>query len=128
MKVRLKNKGAQAHKRGRKRPKYQAPKPEHPDTQQTVTNDQIHANHLEAFNSALRRRMACYRRRTNTYAKDQPVLQIRLDAYWVLHNFIRPHFTTKLIPAVALGVLEQPLSWDEIMRIQYIRTDPPDDP
>ena len=127
MKVRLKNKGSQAHKRGRKRPKYQAPKPEHPDTEQTIINKDIHANHLEAFNSALRRRMACYRRRTNTYAKEQAVLQTRLDAYWVLHNFIRPHFTTKLIPAVASGILDQPLSWDEIMRIQYTRIGSADD-
>ncbi len=72
--------------------------------------------------------MACYRRRTNTYAKEQPALQIRLDAYWVLHNFIRPHFTTKLIPAVALGVLDQMLSWDQLFRIQYIRTAFPNAP
>jgi hypothetical protein len=122
VKVRLKNKGSQAHKRGRKRPKYQAPLPEHPDTNQNVQTEDIHANHLEAFNSALRRRMACYRRKTNTYAKEHPALQCRLDAYWVLHNFIRPHFTTKQVPAVALGVLDHPLSWDEIFRIQYFRT------
>lgn len=35
IKVRLKNKGAQAHKKGRKRPKYQAPFPEHPEAVQT---------------------------------------------------------------------------------------------
>ena len=122
MKVRLKNKGSQAHQRGRKRPQYQAPQPEHPETKQNVDPQAIHANHLEAFNSALRRRMACYRRKTNTYAKQQPALQTRLDAHWVLHNFIRPHFTTKQVPAVALGILDHPLSWDEIFRIQYIRT------
>ncbi len=126
--MRLKNKGSQAHNRGPKRPKYQAPKPEHPDTKQNINNEDIHANHLEAFNSALRRRMACYRRRTNTYAKEQPALQSRLDAYWVLYDFIRPHFTTKLIPAVALGVLDQSLSWDQIFRIQYIRTGSLNDP
>ena len=32
VKVRIKNKGSQRHKRGPKRPKYQAPYPEHPDT------------------------------------------------------------------------------------------------
>ena len=32
VKVRVKNKGSQAHKKGPKRPKYQAPQPEHPDT------------------------------------------------------------------------------------------------
>jgi len=57
---------------------------------------------MEAFNSALRRRMACFRRKTNTYAMNQPALQTRLDAYWVLHNFIRPHFTTKQVPAVSV--------------------------
>jgi hypothetical protein len=123
VKVRLKNKGSQAHKRGRKRPKYQSPKPEHPDTEQNIENKDIHANHLEAFNSALRRRMACYRRKTNTYAKEQSALQTRLDAYWVLHNFIRPHFTTRQVPAVALGILGQPLSWQQLFRIQYLKRD-----
>jgi hypothetical protein len=123
VKVRLKNKGSQAHRRGRKRPKYQAPCPEHPDTCQNIETQDIHANHLEAFNSALRRRMACYRRKTNTYAKEQPALQRRLDAYWVLHNFVRPHFTTKQVPALALGMLDHPLSWNEIFRIQYVRGD-----
>ena len=67
--VRVKNKGSQAHHRGRKRPKYQAPQPEHPKTTTTIAEQEIHANHVEAFNAALRRRMACYRRKTNTYAK-----------------------------------------------------------
>lgn len=66
--------------------------------------------------------MACYRRKTNTYAKAQPALQTQLDAYWVEHNFIRPHFTTRKIPAVALGILVHPLLWHEISIIQYIRT------
>lgn len=71
VRVRVKNKGSQAHKRGRKRPKYQAPQPEHPATPSTLTETEIHANHLEAFNASLRRRLACYRRKTNTYAKKQ---------------------------------------------------------
>jgi transposase-like protein len=58
IKVRLKNKGAQAHKKGRKRPKYQAPFPEHPETIQNIATQDIHANHLEAFNTSLRRRCA----------------------------------------------------------------------
>jgi hypothetical protein len=73
---------------------------------------------LEAFNSALRRILACYRRRTNTYAKHPRALQRRLDAYWVLHNFVRVHFTTQQVPAVALGILEQGLSFDALARIQ----------
>jgi len=116
VKVRLKNKGSQAHKRGRKRPKYEAPQKEHPETVQNVAEQEIHANHLEAFASALRRRLACYRRKANTYAKNTDSLQTRLDAYWVLHNFVRPHFTTKKVPAVALGIVKQGLSLRDVFR------------
>ena len=118
VKVRVKNKGSQAHKRGPKRPKYQAPHNEHPETEQNLANNDSHANHLEAFNSALRRKLACYRRHTNTYAKKQPALQQRLDAHWVLHNFVRKHFTTKKVPAVALGVLFVGFSWHQLFSVQ----------
>ena len=120
MKVRVKNKGAQKHKKGRKRPKYQAPIREHPQTTQNLLNQNIHANHLEAFNSAIRRLLACYRRRTNTYAKHEKALQRRLDGYWVLHNFVRPHFTTHKVPAVALGILDKGLSFEQLFTIQTL--------
>ena len=99
--VRLKNKGSQRHKRGRKRPRYQAPCPEHPDTAQPVATTDIHANHLEAFHTSLRRRCAAYRRRTNMYAKKTGRLQERLDVYGIVHHFVRVHFTTRQVPAVA---------------------------
>jgi len=124
VKVRLKNKGSQKHKRGRKRPKYQAPLREHPQTPQTLQTHEIHANHLEAFNSAIRRLLSCYRRRTNTYAKHEDALQRRLDGYWVLHNFVRPHFTTHKVPAVALGILDKGLSFEELFTIQRLQTQP----
>jgi len=119
-KVRVKNKGSQAHKRGPKRPKYQTPHHEHPETPQNLPNEAIHANHLEAFNAALRRKLACYRRRTNTYAKNQSALQQRLDAHWVLHNFVHAHFTTKQVPAVALGILSSGLSWQQLFSIHFL--------
>jgi transposase-like protein len=121
VKVRVKNKGSQKHQTGPKRPKYQAPQPEHPETTQDIEDKEIHANHLEGFNSSLRRKMSCYRRRTNTYAKEKEALQTRLDGYWVLHNFVRVHFTTKQVPAVALGILETAWSLAELFRIQCIR-------
>ena len=120
VKVRLKNKGAQAHKRGPKRPKYQAPHNEHPQTSQDLDDKEIHANHLEGFNSALRRKLACYRRRTNTYAKSKAALQTRLDVHWVWHNFVRPHFTTQQVPAMALGILEKGLTLFELFKIQRL--------
>ena len=47
--LRVKNKGNQSRKRGRKRPKYQAPWAEHPETSQELDDASIHANHLEAL-------------------------------------------------------------------------------
>ena len=114
--VRVKNKGSRAHKR----PKYQAPCREHPQTSSAIENTQIHANHLEAFNASLRRRCAAYRRKTNTYAKKKKRLQQRLDVYWILHNFVRVHFTTKHVPAVALGIIEQGLSLAEAFSIPCV--------
>ena len=118
VKVRVKNKGSQSRKRGRKRPKYQTPHREHPYTSQNLENKDVHANHLEGFNASLRRRLSCYRRKTNTYAKQSAFLQVRLDAYWILHNFVRVHFTTKQVPAVVLGILEKGLSLTQLFRIQ----------
>ncbi|MCP5013759.1 MAG: IS1 family transposase [Ketobacter sp.] len=118
VKVRIKNKGSQAHKKGPKRPKYQAPWNEHPDTEPGVEEKQIHANHAEAFFSALRRKSSPFRRKTNTYAKSTKGLQRLLDVYWVVHNFIRIHYTTREVPAVALGVIERRLSVSELFQIR----------
>lgn len=122
VKVRVKNKGSQSHKPGRKGPKYQTPHREHPETEQNLENQDVHANHMEGFNASLRRRLSCYRRKTNTYAKQSAFLQVRLDAYWILHNFVRVHFTTKQVPAVALGILKKGLSLAELFRIQRTST------
>ncbi|MDQ6952894.1 MAG: IS1 family transposase [Mariprofundaceae bacterium] len=120
--VRVKNKGSQAHKKGPKREKYQAPQPEHPATTLATENHAIHANHLEAFNSALRRKLSCYRRRTNTYAKNTERLQARLNVQWIFHNFICKHFTTKKVPAVALGIVEKSFSIAQMFRMQVLST------
>jgi transposase-like protein len=116
--VRLKNKGAQAHKKGRKRPKYQSPWREHRATARPIAEPDIHANHAEAFFSALRRKCATFRRKTNMYAKSTKGLQRLLRVYWVVPNFLRVHFTTREVPAVALGILERQLSVQEIFQIQ----------
>ena len=120
VKVRLKNKGDQKRRQGPKRPKYEVPQAEHPETPQDMAETDIHANHLEGFNAGIRRKLACYRRRTNTYAKTDESLQMRLDVQWVLHNFIRPHFTTKQVPAVALGILDQGLSLFQLFKVRLI--------
>jgi hypothetical protein len=115
VRVRVKNKGSQAHKPGPKKQKYQAPKPEHPNTKQTLEDSDIHANHVEAQNSAMRRKNSAYRRKTNTYAKLKTALQRTLDVYWVIHNFIRKHFTTKETPAVKIGVMDSSLRIEDLI-------------
>jgi hypothetical protein len=52
------------------------------------------------------------------YAKSTKGLQRLLRVYWVVHNFLRAHFTTREVPAVALGVLERRLSVREVFHIQ----------
>ena len=120
VKVRVKNKGDQKRKPGRKREKYQAPHQEHPETSQNIDDTDIHANHVEAFNAALRRRCAAFRRKTNTYAKKVNKLQERLNGMWILHNFVRPHFTTKEVPAVAIGILETGMSFEDVLRLRGV--------
>lgn len=118
VRVRLKNKGSKKRP-GRPRPKYQAPVPEHPQTDHSIAEEDIHANHVEAFNASLRRRNAAFRRKRNTYAKSRRDLQRTLDVFWLAHNFVRVHFTTQAVPAVALGILEKGLSWLQLLKMQY---------
>ncbi len=37
-------------------------------------------------------------------------LRRMLRMYWVIHNVVRKHFTTKEVPIVKLGVLEREIS------------------
>ena len=52
------------------------------------------------------------------YAKRTGRLQERFDVYWIVPNVVRVHFTTRQVPAVALGVLEYGFSLNEIFLIQ----------
>jgi hypothetical protein len=93
--------------------------PEHPETDARIEDAQIHANHVEAFNASLRRRNSTFRCKTNLYAKTRHHLQRTLDLQGLIHNFVRVNFTTKVIPAVKLGILEVGLSWMELFSIRY---------
>jgi len=98
--VRLKNKSSKRRDASGKLEKVETPKPEHPETTELPVEKDVHANHVEAFNSSIRRSLSVFRRRTNTYAKSVPGLQRVLDIFWMFHNFIRCHFTTRQVPAV----------------------------
>ena len=84
-----------------------------------IESHEIHTNPAEAFNSSLRRRNSAFRRRTNTDSKTRENLQRTLDVQWLIQNFVRVHFTTKVIPADRLGVMEVGLTWMNLFSIRY---------
>jgi len=110
LEVAMKIKGSQ----GRKRVEWV--KVEHPFTALSPARE-VHANHNEAQNSALRRRASAYRRRQNLYAKRVEGLQRVLDVQRLVHNWVRPHWrlAKDRTPAMAMGYSERPVSIDEIL-------------
>ena len=118
--VRLKNKSSQRRDSEGKLAKVETPKPEHPETSFSPPESEVHANHVEGFNSSLRRYLSAFRRCTNTYAKNIFGLQRVLDIFWMVHNFVRPHFTTRTIPAVAIGILEKGLTWEDLLQLRIL--------
>ena len=92
-----------------KKDKYQTPKAKHPKTPQNIINRDIHANHCEGQNSAMRRRNFAFRRRTNTYARCKNALQRTLDSYWIFHNFIKKKFLQKRYQQLVLALLKMVL-------------------
>jgi transposase-like protein len=115
--VKIKNKGNKASIK--KRPKYETPQKEHPDTIDNLEDKDIHANHVEAQNAALRRKNSAFRRRTNTYAKSIEGLQRTLNVHQIIHNFVRIHWTTGVVPAVAIGVIKEALSLENILTSRF---------
>lgn len=113
LEVAMKLKGSQ----GRKRVEWV--KIEHPFTAISATSD-VHANHNEAQNSALRRRASAYRRRQNLYAKKLSGLQRVLDIQRLVHNWVRPHWGLgkKQTPSMAIGYYHRPVSMTELLTLQ----------
>lgn len=108
--VAMKIKGSQG------KPRVEWVKVEHPFTAISLKTE-VHANHLEALNSALRRRATAYRRRQNQYAKIVEGLQRALNVQRLLHNWVKPHssLNKKTTPAMAMGFITRPLKIQEIL-------------
>ena len=85
---------------------------------QDLTKTEIHANHLEAQNAATRRKNCAFRKKTNTCAKTEDGLQRTLDVHQIIHNYVRPHWTTEKVPAVSLGIMSEALSLESILSRQ----------
>jgi hypothetical protein len=90
--------------------------PEHPFTVISSLSE-VHANHNEAQNSALRRHASAYRRRQNLYAKRVSGLQRALDVQRLVHNWGRPHWGIGGLqtPAMAMGFISRPVSLLELL-------------
>ncbi|GIW23188.1 MAG: hypothetical protein KatS3mg068_2195 [Candidatus Sericytochromatia bacterium] len=113
IRVRIKNKG------GKKLQKYKKLIPKHPNTKD-IDENEIHTNHLEAKNSSLRRTNSAFRRKTNTYVKTTFGLQRTLNVDFIVHNYLKTNFTTKLVPALALGIINNHYSFEKLLMIQKI--------
>jgi hypothetical protein len=113
IRVRLKNKCS------KKPNKYQAPVPKYPNVK-CINEKQIHANHVEAKNSALRRTNSAFKRKTNTYAKSVQALQRTLDVDFIVHNYLKPNYISKTIPAVALKIIPRLYSIYELLMMQRL--------
>jgi hypothetical protein len=94
-------------------------KSEHPFTAISSAHE-VHANHNEAQNSALRRRASAYRRRQNLYAKRVQGLQRALNVQRLIHNWVRPHWGLgkKTTPAMLMSYCDRPLSTRELLTMQ----------
>ena len=77
----------------------------------------IQANRLEAQNAKARRTNSTFRRRTNSYAKKLKALQRTLDVTWILRNFSFKHFSTRVVPAIALAITNKALKIEELMML-----------
>jgi hypothetical protein len=103
--VAMKIKGSQG------KPRREWVKVEHPFTAISASKE-VHANHNEANNAAIRRRCSGYRRRQNHYAKQQQELQRSIDVQRLVHNWCRPHASLgkNVTPAIAMGFASRPIS------------------
>ena len=91
-------------------------KVEHPFTAINPKHE-VHANHNEVQNVALRRRCSAYRRRANLYAKKCSGLQRVLDLQRLVHSWVRPHWglAKGVTPAMKMGFYSRPVTMLELL-------------
>ena len=89
-------------------------KAEHPWTAISPKHE-VHANHCEAHNAALRRRCSAFRRRQNLYAKTLEGLKRVVAVQRLLHNWVRPHWSSDITPAMAMRFIDRALTIEEML-------------
>ena len=116
LEVAIKIKGSQGHPG---HPRVEWVKSEHPCTAMSDKSD-VHANHNEANNSALRRRCSAYRRRQNLYAKNVKGIQRTVTVQRLVHNCVRPHvgLGRNQTPSMAIGLCHRSISMLELLSLR----------
>jgi hypothetical protein len=110
LEVAIKIKASQGHKR------VEWVKTEHPFTPISAASE-VHANHVEAHNAALRRHCSAYRRHQNLYAKVPKGLRRAVAVQRLVHNWVRPHWglAKDTTPAMAMGFVLSPISMEQML-------------
>jgi hypothetical protein len=91
---------------------------EHPWTAISAQS-KVHANHMEAENSAIRRRCSAYRRRQNLYAKTMDGLQRAITAQRLMHNWGRVYWSlSNQTPAMAMGFYQRLVPLEEFLNLR----------
>jgi len=84
----------------------------HPDQRRISTS------YVERQNLTMRMQMRRFTRLTNAFSKRLPSLRAAVALHFAHYNFVRPHITLKITPAMAAGVsdhfwtLEDLLTWE----------------
>jgi hypothetical protein len=84
---------------------------------------EVHANHVEAQNAAIRRRCSAYRRRQNLYAKTVSGLQRAITCCRLVHNWVKPHWglSSNQTPAMAMGFCDRPILMEEFLNSRGLK-------
>jgi hypothetical protein len=97
---------------------------EHPWTAISAESE-VHANHCEAHNAALRRRCSAFRRRQNLYAKTPSGLDRVLSVQRLIHNWVRLRWSSLQTPAMALGFTSRAVSIGQMLSLRSFQDLPP---
>lgn len=86
---------------------------------------EVHANHCEAPGAALRRRLRAFRRRQNLYAKTPSGLDRALSVQRLIHNWVRPRWSSSQTPAMEIGFASRAVSVGQMLSMRSFRDLPP---
>lgn len=75
----------------------------------------VSTSHVERHNLTMRMSMRRFTRLTNAFSKKIDSHIHALSIYFVHYNFMRIHKTLRVTPAMAAGVSDRLLSWEDLL-------------